>query len=252
MPRPDVEQAAVAEEPEQQERDAEQRDDDAEHRAARRRARAVDAWRRASRRSAGCAAARSAGAIAATTVTTMPTTNDQIDRGRGDGDRRWPGCRGRARRASALRPAARRMPPTKPMMDATSPTSTASNSTEPSTWRWPGTDRAQQRHLAAALGDDDREGVEDDERADEQRDDAEDEQERVEEREVVLQVALALLGDLLAADHLDVLRCPPRPSTRLLDVARRPRPARRRSRPCTSIASNWPGVPEHRAWRCRA
>ena len=38
----------------------------------------------------------------------------------------------------------------------------------------PGADGAQQRELAAALGDDDREGVEDDERADEQRDDAED------------------------------------------------------------------------------
>ena len=55
---------------------------------------------------------------------------------------------------------------------------TASPSTDASTWRRLAPMRAQQRHLARALGDDDREGVEDDERADEQRDEREDEQER--------------------------------------------------------------------------
>ena len=67
-----------------------------------------------------------------------------------------------------------------------------------------GADGPQERELAAALGDDDREGVEDDERADEQGNQTEDEQERVEEREVVLEVVLTLGGDVLAAEHLDV------------------------------------------------
>ena len=46
-------------------------------------------------------------------------------------------------------------------------------------------ERAQQPDLTRALGDGDRERVEDDERADEQRDEAEDQQERLQEAEVV-------------------------------------------------------------------
>ncbi len=49
-----------------------------------------------------------------------------------------------------------------------------------------GTDGPHQRHLLAALGDEDREGVVDDERADEQGDDGEDQQEGVEEAHALL------------------------------------------------------------------
>ena len=65
-----------------------------------------------------------------------------------------------------------------------------------------GADRAQQRHLARALGDDDREGVVDDDGADDQGDEGEDQQGDVEEAELLLDRVLILLGDLGAGDHL--------------------------------------------------
>ena len=58
-----------------------------------------------------------------------------------------------------------------------------------------GADRAQQRHLARALGDDDREGVVDDDGADDQGDEREDQQGDVEEAELLLDRVLILLGD---------------------------------------------------------
>ena len=84
----------------------------------------------------GMRAARSAGAIAATTVTIMPSTYDQMNAAAGIAMSLAGMSRPRAPRR-ALSPAARKMPATKPTVDATSPTSTASNRTEPSTWRCP-------------------------------------------------------------------------------------------------------------------
>ena len=59
------------------------------------------------------------------------------DRGRRDGDARWRGCRGRARRAAPSAPTASRCPRRSRRSTRRCPTSTASNSTEPSTWRCP-------------------------------------------------------------------------------------------------------------------
>ena len=61
-----------------------------------------------------------------------------------------------------------------------------------------GAQRAQQRELAHPLGDGDREGVEDDERADEQRDPREGEQRRGQEAQALLDVAGLVAGLLLA------------------------------------------------------
>ena len=66
------------------------------------------------------------------------------------------------------------MPPRTPIADATTPTTVDSPSTDASTCRAARSDRAEQRHLARALRDDDRERVVDDERADDQRDERED------------------------------------------------------------------------------
>ena len=75
-----------------------------------------------------------------------------------------PGGRSRARSSTALRPIASAMPATTPTTDASTPTTTDSPITEPSTCAAARADRAQQRHLARALRDDDRERVVDDER----------------------------------------------------------------------------------------
>ena len=68
-----------------------------------------------------------------------------------------------------------------------------------------GTDRPQQRVLLLSLRRRDAEHVEDDEAADEDGDQGEDRQEQRQEAEALLDVALVLLGDLLAGEHLDVL-----------------------------------------------
>ena len=130
-----------------------------------------------------------------------------------------------------------------------------------------GAERAQQPELARALGDGDRERVEDDEGADEQRDVGEDEQEGAQEAEVVVEV-VSLLG---------------RPAARR--CARRRVARQHRARSCvascarrhagaaaTSIWSKSPGLPvtrcasgsvsdrdarrrrtmsRRRTWRCR-
>ena len=68
-------------------------------------------------------------------------------------------------------------------------------------------DRAQERRLARALGDDDRERVVDAERRDEQRDEREHQQERLEEAEErLVDVVVVLLGELLARDGFDTAR----------------------------------------------
>ena len=67
-------------------------------------------------------------------------------------------------------------------------------------------ERAQQPELARALGDGDREGVEDDERAHHERDVGEHQQEGAQEAEVVFQVG-GVLGRLLCAGaHVDRVR----------------------------------------------
>ncbi len=66
-----------------------------------------------------------------------------------------------------------------------------------------GAHRAQQRQLTAALGDQDREGVDDDEDPDDERDAGEDEQEGLEEAEDLVEVGLVLLDEGVprAGDH---------------------------------------------------
>ena len=67
-----------------------------------------------------------------------------------------------------------------------------------------GAEHAQQRELLRALGDGDRERVEDQEAADEQRDAGEDEQRRADEAERVGEVLRLLLGRLLAGADEEV------------------------------------------------
>ena len=69
-----------------------------------------------------------------------------------------------------------------------------------------GPDRPEQRHLPRALRHDDRERVEDDERAHEQRDEREDEQRGPEEPQRLLQLLRLLVGDVGRLDGLDALR----------------------------------------------
>ena len=69
-----------------------------------------------------------------------------------------------------------------------------------------GPHRAQQGELAAALGDQDREGVDDQEGPDDQRDPGEDQQERGDEARSPPAASLArLVGRLVAGDRLDVV-----------------------------------------------
>ena len=68
--------------------------------------------------------------------------------------------------------------------------------------------RPQERQLAAALGDQDRERVDDQERADHQRDAGEDEQEGTQEADRLEQVGGRLVGGRVAGDGLDVVRQP--------------------------------------------
>ena len=103
---------------------------------------------------------------------------------------------------------------------------TDSSSTERSTWRAAGADGPQHRHLPHALGDDDREGVVDDEHADEQGDVGERHQERVEEAEVLLEVGLLVGGVGLAGEDLEARPAP----TAALDPAWPARPASTPSR----------------------
>ena len=156
----------------------------------------------------GTLAALRAGKYADTRVTVVPTISDVRTLA---GDRHVAGGqveaeRGQHRRQSGGKPT----PVARPTTEATAPTATASTITERMTcrcWhRWPAATPSP-----AALGDDDREGVEDDERTDEQRDAAEDQQEGVEERRAVLGVVLGLLGDLVTGEDLDVLLTGERP-----------------------------------------
>ena len=68
-----------------------------------------------------------------------------------------------------------------------------------------GADGSEHRHLPHALGDDDREGVVDDEHADEQRDVGEGQEERVEEAHVLLERRLLVGGVGVAREDLEVV-----------------------------------------------
>ena len=72
-----------------------------------------------------------------------------------------------------------------------------------------GAEGAQHRELAGALGDRDREGVEDQERGDEQGDAREDQQRRLEDADELADVVLLVLGVLLAGLDLDAGRAGP-------------------------------------------
>ena len=134
--------------------------------------------------------ARTAGTMLATSVTTTPSTKPGTS---------VPGVSTSATTGSvepaavnrANSPAAIAMPSAVPIAEATTATIAASRMTLESTWRRRSAERAQQRELAGALGDRDRERVEDDERADEQGDAAEREQDRLQD---VDERAVALLG----------------------------------------------------------
>ena len=123
----DVDEPAVAEQAQQQERQPEQGDDDADHRADRRRAGAVDGGSRMAA-IGGMRDARSAGASAASTVTTMPSTYDQMSAVAGmamfaGGDVESEGARAApsTRRRGRSRPRSRRStPPTRPAPPRTS------------------------------------------------------------------------------------------------------------------------------------
>ena len=73
------------------------------------------------------------------------------------------------------------------------------------TWRREAPERPQQRQLAAALGDEDREGVDDEEDPDHQGDAGEDEQEGRDEAEDLVEPLLVDLDDLVAGAHLQVV-----------------------------------------------
>ncbi len=67
-------------------------------------------------------------------------------------------------------------------------------------------ERAQQRQLAAALGDQDREGVDDQERPDDQGDPGEDQQEGTQEADRVEKVGRRLVGRVVTGDGLQASR----------------------------------------------
>ena len=115
------------------------------------------------------------------------------------------GCRSRRRRTArraAWRSRARRAGRAP---DAATPRTSASPATAATIWRRVDAERSQQRELARALGDGDREGVEDDERADQQRGAGEREQHRRQEAaDRVVDVVGRLLGVGCAGLDLEV------------------------------------------------
>ena len=156
--------------------------------------------------SGGTRVARIAGMTAAISVTTRPmakamttvdglTTSDVVGRSAPDAS----SSGGDALGQQHAGPEAEERPRSRP-------TRTASSITEPSTWRAARADGSQERQLAGALRDEDREGVGDDEDADEQGDAAEDRQRLLEEGEALLHVGGDLGGGLLAGEHLGVVR----------------------------------------------
>jgi hypothetical protein len=126
--------------------------------------------------------ARHAGTSAETTVTTTPTTRAMIEQGHEHGGD-----------AEAQDEADDR---------ATDADGERLDEHRASDLAAAGSHRPHERHLPPPLGHDDRERVVDDEDPDEHRDDGEGQQEVRDERQLVLEVGLALLGDLPTGEDL--------------------------------------------------
>ena len=176
---------------------------------------------------------RRAGKYAATMVTSTPTTYDAMTvRGpntSGCPDRSRPNWPNSTRSAIASS-----TPSPSPIVEPSSPSTNASSCTDQVTCRREAPEGAQQGELAAALGDQDRERVDDDERPDDQRDAREDQQERGDEADRLEQVVGRVVGRLVTGDRLDVAPAAPAPRRPAAPPAtRRPRrsPRRRCRRP---------------------
>ncbi len=123
----------------------------------------------------GTRAARTAGSTAAATVTTTPTSSETTTVRRAAPST----CRGGRARARGAARAARsrgRCPTTNPIADATIPTTNASSTTDRTTCLPVAPIARSKPELTRALRDEDRERVEDDERADHHADRGEPEQ----------------------------------------------------------------------------
>ena len=145
----------------------------------------------------GTRVARTAGTIAASSVTPMPTPSEMtIVRPASTSP-----LEGRSSAASKSAPssAAIPSPANRPSTDAATPMASASTATAVRTCPRVDAERAQQRELARPLRDGDREGVEDDERADEQRRAGEREQRRREEAADRVVGGVGLLGGVRGA-----------------------------------------------------
>ena len=124
------------------------------------------------------------------------------------------------------------MPATRPMAAATRPTTTDSSIDRAEHLAAAGADGPEHGEVLDPLGDDDREGVVDDERADEEGDVGERHQERVEEADVLGEVGLLVGRVLLAGERLEAGAVDG-------DARRRcGRPGRRRVTPSSAAATS--------------
>ena len=172
--------------------------------------------------------ARSAGASAATSVTTIPISSETITV-RASSTVPVLGRSAPIALKSALMPAANRIPAASP---ATAPSDAEHERLDPDGREdlpARGAERAQHAELARALGDRDREGVEDLEGAHEQRDPGEHEQRDPQEAEVARDVVRLALRRLFAGLGDQVGRQDPGDPVAQLGRPRRPRPRRPRS-----------------------
>ena len=146
--------------------------------------------------------ARRAGLMAETSVTPTPTTRATITVR--DSKTSEPDGREMPKPlSSASSPRAASTPRPRPIRDATSPTMAASSEHRTEHLAPAGAHDPQQRQLPGPLAHDDREGVEDRERAHEQGDEGEDEQGGREEPQRLVDVVGLLVGHRLPGDHLD-------------------------------------------------
>ena len=157
----------------------------------------------------GTLAALRAGNTAEATLTPRPAITEMMTVLLRDDDAAGREVDARCPSSSAFSPAATPMPAARPSDRGDQPDDDGLEQHRAEHLAAAGADGPHQGHLLGALGDEDREGVVDDERADEQGDDGEDQQEGVEEAHVLLDVGLLLLGDLGAGQHLDVRRARP-------------------------------------------
>ena len=147
---------------------------------------------------------RRAGSQAAAMVTTTPTAYD-ARKVRGAKISGWPERSSPMEANSARMPIASSTPSPRPMRRAEHAEHERLELHRPGHLPLRGTEGAQQRELAAALGDQDRERVDDQEGADHQGDAGEDQQERGEERDRLQQRRWRLVGGVVAGDRLDAV-----------------------------------------------